>query len=934
MVLADLGRRIRNAIGKFGQATVINEEEVDALLKEVCAALLKSDVKFLLVKQLRESVRKSIDFEEMAGGVNKKRLIQRSVFQELLKLVDPGVAPYQPVKGRANVIMFVGLQGVGKTTTCTKMAYYYQKKGWKTCIVCADTFRAGAFDQLKQNATKARIPFYGRFILNFYNFYSEVDPVIVATNGVDKFKRDGFELIIVDTSGRHKQDKDLFEEMLQLSNAIKPDNIIFVMDASIGKACEAQAKAFKNCVDVGSVIITKLDSHAYGGGALSAYFLGMGDIQGLVEKVSEMGLEDNEELIKRLKQGQFTLRDMYEQFQNIMKMGPFGQIMSMIPGFGSDFLSKGNEQESMARLKKLMTIMDSMADGVFDCFNLFISKMLSRTSIPRFIAKRFESKTIGYQYVPHPVTGKLPPPLEEFDPLNPGEWQMGVGGKLLPRLPEGTRCGKLVMGKYGLYDPKLRELQDRLWEGTAGGTLPTETATPYMRKCRDLVVLGAVIGIIGTFHAMATLLWSTPEEPLWPYSLFKKKKDTWLTINAIWVELSLYTSRLPEGWSLPSYLSLIIQAACLLTLIYSVLHRYTRFNSNKAPLILSLLIFGSICIGLLALFWQETFWLFGNERSLALIFLTFCMALVCASSNLFFMPYMADFHHSYISAYFLGMSFSSFIPSLFKLVQGVGKYTCIDNLLSNGTNKLVAVPTEPLFSIKIYNLLIFVWMSIATISFAILHWKFEHAKEKRKSSETPQIAGENAFAEVVREQIDDNSVVPDEQKPLNSLSKQENNAELQSFGGGMRYWMLILMLTLISAEMNTIIPSVQSYATLAYSMVTYHLALTLSNISHPPANFLPIWCKPRSISIIFFMTFICTASTAFIFFLALQSPEPLLRDSYPFIGSFLSVSASVLAGFLCSYLRTLITGLVRSEQANSEKALFWCGFFMQVGVFF
>ncbi len=98
----------------------------------------------------------------MAGGVNKRRLIQRGVFTELVKLVDPGVKPFQPTKGRPNVIMFVGLQGSGKTTTCSKLAYYYQKKGWKTCLICADTFRAGAFDQLKQNATKARIPFYGR----------------------------------------------------------------------------------------------------------------------------------------------------------------------------------------------------------------------------------------------------------------------------------------------------------------------------------------------------------------------------------------------------------------------------------------------------------------------------------------------------------------------------------------------------------------------------------------------------------------------------------------------------------------------------------------------------------------------------------------------------------------------------------------------------
>ncbi len=168
------------------------------------------------------------------------------------------------------------------------------------------------------------------------------------------------------------------------------------MDASIGQACESQAKAFKEKVDVASVVITKLDGHAKGGGALSAVaatkspvifigtgehiddlepfkvqpfvskLLGMGDIEGLIDKVNELKLDDNEELMKKLKHGQFTLRDMYEQFQNIMKMGPFGQIMSMIPGLGSDFMTKGSEQESMARLKKLMTIMDSMNDYELD----------------------------------------------------------------------------------------------------------------------------------------------------------------------------------------------------------------------------------------------------------------------------------------------------------------------------------------------------------------------------------------------------------------------------------------------------------------------------------------------------------------------------------------------------------------------------------------
>lgn len=404
MVLADLGRKITSALKSLNNVTIINEEVLNELLKEIVAALLESDVNIRLVKQLRERVRTAIDFEEMAGGLNKRRMIQTTVFKELVNLVDPGVNAYAPVKGRPNIIMFVGLQGSGKTTTCTKLAYYYMRKGWRTCLVCADTFRAGAFDQVKQNCTKARIPFYGS--------YTEVDPVVIATDGVEQFTNEGFEIIIIDTSGRHKQEESLFEEMLQISSVCKPDNIIFVMDASIGQACESQARAFKDKVDIGSVIITKLDGHAKGGGALSAVaatqspiifigtgehidnfeefrtkpfiskLLGMGDIEGLIEKVNDLKIEENQQLLDKLKHGHFTLRDMYEQFQNVRKMGPMSQIMGMLPGFSTEFLTKGGEQESMARLKRLMTIMDSMSDEELDCLdgNKLFSKQPSRIS--------------------------------------------------------------------------------------------------------------------------------------------------------------------------------------------------------------------------------------------------------------------------------------------------------------------------------------------------------------------------------------------------------------------------------------------------------------------------------------------------------------------------------------------------------------------------
>ena len=123
MVLADLGRKINKALLELNKATVIDEDVLNSMLKEVCAALLEADVNIRLVKQLRENVRGVIDFDDMAQGLNKRRMIQKAVFQELVKLIDPKVKPYQPKKGKPNVIMFVGLQGSGKTTTCTKLAW-------------------------------------------------------------------------------------------------------------------------------------------------------------------------------------------------------------------------------------------------------------------------------------------------------------------------------------------------------------------------------------------------------------------------------------------------------------------------------------------------------------------------------------------------------------------------------------------------------------------------------------------------------------------------------------------------------------------------------------------------------------------------------------------------------------------------------------------
>ncbi|XP_058075567.1 signal recognition particle subunit SRP54 2-like [Magnolia sinica] len=261
-------------------------------------------------------------------------IIIAAIFSEVCKMLDPGKPSFTPKKGKTSVVMFVGLQGMfGKTTTCTNYGYYHKKKGWKPALVCADIFRAGAFDQLKQNASKAKNPFYGS--------YMESDPVKIAVEGVERFKKENYDLIIVNTSGRHKQEAALFEEMCQVSEATKPDLVIFVMDSSIGQAALDQAQAFKQSIAVGAVIVTKMDGHAKRGGALSAVaatkspiifigtgehmdefevfdvkpfvsrLLGMVDWSGFMDKIHEVvPMDQQAELLQKLSEGSFTPRIM------------------------------------------------------------------------------------------------------------------------------------------------------------------------------------------------------------------------------------------------------------------------------------------------------------------------------------------------------------------------------------------------------------------------------------------------------------------------------------------------------------------------------------------------------------------------------------------------------------------------------------------------
>lgn len=420
MVLNELGSRITTALAAMSREMVIDEAVLDACLKEICSALLQSDVNVRLVAGLRNNIKKRVNMDELAAGLNKRKIIEKAVFDELCSILDSGVEAtsssskpaggkdgkqqpgvWQLKKGKPTVVMFVGLQGSGKTTTCTKYAYYYKKKGFKPALVCADTFRAGAFDQLKQNATKASIPFYGS--------YTETDPALIAAAGVDLFRGDGRDLIIVDTSGRHKQEAALFEEMRQVAEAVSPDLVIFVMDGSIGQAAFDQAKAFKEAVEVGSVIVTKLDGHAKGGGALSAVaatkspvifigtgehmdqfeafetkrfvgrLLGRGDVSGLMDKIQDVIPEDKQpELLGTISKGNISMRVLRDVFESFINMGPLSQVMSMIPGFNANFMGAGGDKQSALMVKRYITIIESMTDKELDSTNIKIFSEHSR----------------------------------------------------------------------------------------------------------------------------------------------------------------------------------------------------------------------------------------------------------------------------------------------------------------------------------------------------------------------------------------------------------------------------------------------------------------------------------------------------------------------------------------------------------------------------
>ncbi|MHC1598626.1 MAG: signal recognition particle protein Srp54 [Candidatus Methanofastidiosia archaeon] len=385
MALEALSKALTGALNRITKSSVVDKETIKEVAKDIQRALLLADVNVQLVLEVTKNIEKRAIEEELPRGISRKEHIVRIVYEEITKFLgetSEKIKLQEP--GTPTILLMVGIQGSGKTTTTGKLARHFQKKGFKVGVVCTDTWRPGAYHQLEQYVEPSDIEVFGD--------PDEKDAIKLAKDGVGHFKEKKYDIIIVDTAGRHKEEKDLIEEMREIADVVHPHDTILVIDGTIGQQAKLQAEAFKNATELGSIIITKLDGSAKGGGALSAVaatgapvkfigegeridnlepfsperfvakLLGFGDLKTLLAKVKEA--TDEHEFSKKdaqkMMSGKFTLQDMYQQLEMLSKMGPLKQIFQMIPGMGAN-VPKELVESSEDNLNKYKIIMNSMS---------------------------------------------------------------------------------------------------------------------------------------------------------------------------------------------------------------------------------------------------------------------------------------------------------------------------------------------------------------------------------------------------------------------------------------------------------------------------------------------------------------------------------------------------------------------------------------------
>ena len=349
-----LSEKLDGALKKLRGQHRISEENTAEALSEVRKVLLDADVNFGVVKSFMESVQKKAIGQEVVTNVAPGQLIIKIIYDELVELMGTAKAEITISSDIPSIIMVAGLQGSGKTTFSGKLANYLKSKGKYPLLVAADTYRPAAIDQLISLGQQIDVPVYS----------SRTNTALeIAKKAIPFAKENARDVVIIDTAGRLAIDEVMMKEVADIKSAVKPHEILFVVDAMIGQDAVNTAKAFHDRLDYDGIVLTKLDGDTRGGAALSirsvvgkpikfvgvgekmdaleqfhpdrmaSRILGMGDIVSLVEKAQQtFDQKQSEKLQEKLISAQFTLQDFYEQLQQIKKMGPLSQVMSMIPG--------------------------------------------------------------------------------------------------------------------------------------------------------------------------------------------------------------------------------------------------------------------------------------------------------------------------------------------------------------------------------------------------------------------------------------------------------------------------------------------------------------------------------------------------------------------------------------------------------------------------
>ena len=376
-----LTEKLANAFKKFRSKGKLTEADVKEGMREVKLALLEADVNFKVVKEFIKSVTERAVGAEVLESLLPAQQIVKIVNEELIALMG-GETPKINISPKPpTVIMMVGLQGAGKTTHAGKIANMYKHKGKSPLLVACDVYRPAAIDQLKIVGETIGVP--------VFSMGSKISPVEIAKAGVEHAKKNGNDMVIVDTAGRLHIDEELMQELVKIKETVVPTEILLVVDAMTGQDAVNVAKSFNDLLDITGVVLTKIDGDTRGGAALSVKYitgkpikfigtgekmdalelfhpdrmasriLGMGDILSLIEKAEAAFDEKNaKELEKKMREQTFTLDDFLEQMRSLKKMGNLEQILGMMPGVKPGALKDAEiDEKQMAHIEAIILSM-------------------------------------------------------------------------------------------------------------------------------------------------------------------------------------------------------------------------------------------------------------------------------------------------------------------------------------------------------------------------------------------------------------------------------------------------------------------------------------------------------------------------------------------------------------------------------------------------